>query len=128
MTSGIKGQLNRTQNLNGNLSSKKKLSMSLSAVATDPRSVKTVLLSDDGRRLLFYREPEPIEESYTPIYVIELPFVKRTPLFEEGNVIVFNANGDVKDGEIALSDLVTQEYLDGLFQIASESDIRALFD
>ena len=99
----------------------------------DAKSLKTVAL--EGNKLKFYRIEEPVGES-TPAYTIELPETDISGLLEkltgatEGNVIVANADGTVKDGGVALADLATKEALEEVSDIATEAKeaIEALND
>lgn len=86
----------------------------------DAKSLKTVAI--DGNTLKFYKVSEPVGET-TPAYEITLPQTDISGLLEkltgatEGNVVVANADGTVKDGGVALADLATtadvQELADG---------------
>lgn len=82
----------------------------------DAKALKTVALSNDGKKLLFYKVTEPVG-STPPAYEIELPETDLSGLMEKvvgalnGNIPVFK-DGVVIDSGIALSDLATQEYVD----------------
>ena len=84
--------------------------------AGDAKALKTVALSSDGKKLLFYKVTEPVG-STPPAYEIELPETDLSGLMEKvvgalnGNVPVFE-NGTVKDSGIKLSDLASQDYVD----------------
>lgn len=90
----------------------------------DAKSLKTVAI--DGNKLKFYRVEEPVGET-APAYTIELPETDISGLLEkltgatEGNVIVANADGTVKDGGVALADLATKEALEEVSDIATET-------
>ena len=82
----------------------------------DAKALKTVALSNDGKKLLFYKVTEPVG-STPPAYEIELPETDLSGLMEKvvgalnGNIPVFK-DGTVVDSGIALSDLATEEYVD----------------
>ena len=90
----------------------------------DAKSLKTVAI--DGNKLKFYRVEEPVGET-APAYTIELPETDISGLLEkltgatEGNVVVANADGTVKDGGVALADLATKEALEEVSDIATEA-------
>jgi len=79
----------------------------------DAKALKTVMLSQDNRSLLFYRSTEPISDGTEPDYSITLPetnldsCMKKVVSALSGNVGVFDANGQIIDGGIKLSDIVT---------------------
>jgi len=79
----------------------------------DAKALKTVMLSQDNRSLLFYRSIEPISDGTEPDYSITLPetnldsCMKKVVSALSGNVGVFDANGQIIDGGIKLSDIVT---------------------
>lgn len=95
--------------------------------AGDAKALKTVALSTDGKKLLFYKVTEPVG-STPPAYEIELPETDLSGLMEKvvgalnGNVPVFE-NGTVKDSGIKLSDLASQDYVD---QKVAEGIVGAL--
>lgn len=86
----------------------------------DAKSLKTVTLSNDGNSLEFYRTEEPIEEGAVPAYSIELPKTDLTAYMQKvvnalsGNIAVFDANGNVIDGGVKLSDLLTKTEVEEL--------------
>lgn len=82
----------------------------------DAKSLKTVVI--EGTKLKFYRVSEPLAEGAEAAYEIQLPETDISPLMHKltgtkGNVVVVGDNGEVADSEIALSDLATQDYVDG---------------
>lgn len=85
--------------------------------AADAKSLKTVALSEDGKKLLFYRVSEPVG-STSPAYEIELPefdpsgLVAKVVTAITGNVPVFEAGGGIKDSGIAIDDLANKDYVD----------------
>lgn len=84
--------------------------------AEDAKSLKTVALSEDGKKLLFYRVSEPVGET-TPAYEIELPETDLTGLMPKianatnGNIGIFQ-DGTIVDSGKALADVATIEYVD----------------
>ena len=85
--------------------------------AADAKSLKTVALSEDGKKLLFYRVSEPVD-STSPAYEIELPefdpsgLVAKVVTAITGNVPVFEAGGGIKDSGVAIDDLANKDYVD----------------
>lgn len=98
----------------------------------DANALKTVMLSSDNKSLLFYRSMEPISEGAVPDYSITIPetnldgCMKRVLNALQGNVPVFNNNGAVVDGGIALSDLVTEEEAQQMITEAIENSSRLI--
>lgn len=86
----------------------------------DAKSLKTVMLSQDGKSLEFYRTSEPIASGAVPAYSITIPETNLDAVMRKvvsalsGNIGVFDANGQIIDGGIALSDLVTQNEVEAL--------------
>lgn len=86
----------------------------------DAKSIKTVTLSQDGRSLVFYRDSEPLSQGAVPAYSIQIPETNLDSCMQKvisalsGNVGVFNANGQVIDGGIALSALITRTDVESL--------------
>lgn len=82
----------------------------------DAKSLKTVALSSDGSKLLFYRVSEPVG-STTPAYEIEFPKTDLSGLIAKvvdalaGNLPVFETGGGLKDSGVKLSDLATTDYV-----------------
>ena len=74
----------------------------------DAKSLKTVAI--DGNKLKFYRVSEPVGTT-EPAYEIELPETDISGLLAkltgavEGDVVIANADGTVKDGGVKLADL-----------------------
>lgn len=74
----------------------------------DAKSLKTVAI--DGNTLKFYKVSEPVGDT-TPAYEIELPETDISGLLAkltgavEGDVVIANADGTVKDGGVKLADL-----------------------
>lgn len=80
----------------------------------DAKSLKTAALSSDGKKLLLYRESEPVG-SATPAYEIEFPDKDISHLLEKftnatsGDVVIVNDDGKtIKDSGVKLSDLATK--------------------
>lgn len=88
----------------------------------DAKSLKTVAL--DGNTLKFYKVSEPVGET-TPAYEITLPETDISGLLAkltgavEGDVVVANADGTVKDSGVKLDDLATKEALEEVSDIAN---------
>ena len=86
----------------------------------DAKSIKTVMLSQNGRSLEFYKEAEPLSQDASPAYSIQIPetnldsCMKKVVSALSGNVPVFDANGQVVDGGIALSALITRADVESL--------------
>lgn len=86
----------------------------------DAKSLKTVMLSQDGKSLEFYRTSEPIASGAVPAYSITIPetnldaVMKKVVSALSGHIGVFDANGQIIDGGIAISDLVTQADVEDL--------------
>lgn len=84
--------------------------------AEDARALKTAALSEDGKKLLFYRVSEPVGNT-APAYEIELPEADLTGLMAKvvnavnGDVGIFQ-NGTIIDSGVRLSDLATETYVD----------------
>lgn len=97
----------------------------------DAKSIKTVMLSSNGKALEFYRTSEPISSGAVPAYSINIPetnldaCMKKVVSALSGNVSVFDANGQVVDGGIALSALITRNDVESLIAqaIATSSHI-----
>lgn len=74
----------------------------------DAKSLKTVAI--DGNTLKFYKVSEPVGDT-TPAYEIELPETDISGLLAkltgavEGDVVIANTDGTVKDGGVKLADL-----------------------
>ncbi len=81
---------------------------------THAQSIQTVALSNDNTQLLFYKESEPLSAGASPAYSITIPHQSLDALMRKvisatsGNIAVFDANGAVIDGNVALNDLVTE--------------------
>lgn len=82
----------------------------------DAKSLKTVALSTDRKKLLFYRVSEPVG-STVPAYEIELPETDLTGVMAkvvnavDGDIGIFQG-GTIVDSGVKLSDLATEEYVD----------------
>ena len=78
----------------------------------DAKSLKTVAV--DGNKLKFYRVSEPVGDTEAA-YEIELPETDLSGVLAkltgavEGDVVVANADGTVKDSGVKLTDLATKE-------------------
>lgn len=83
----------------------------------DAKSLKTVALSDDRTKLLFYRVTEPVG-STAPAYEIELPQTDLSGVILKvvnaltGNLPVFDTGGSIKDSGVSLNDIATKEYVE----------------
>lgn len=90
----------------------------------DAKSLKTATI--DGNVLKLYNVPEPVGTT-EPVYSIELPEADLSGLLEkltdavEGDVIIANADGTVKDSGVKLDDLATKEALSEVSDIANEA-------
>lgn len=80
----------------------------------DAKSLKTAALSADGKKLLLYRESEPVG-SAVPAYEIEFPDKDISHLLEKftnataGDVVTVNEDGKtIKDSGVKLADLATK--------------------
>lgn len=93
----------------------------------DAKQIKTVMLGDNGWTLNFYRESEPISNEAVPAYSLALPKTNLDPCMKrvmdalQGNIAVFNNNGSVTDGGVALSDLVTETEAQEMIATAIEA-------
>jgi hypothetical protein len=88
------------------------------AVGTaEAKSLKTVAI--DGKTLKFYKVAEPVGDT-APAYEITLPETDISGLLAkltgatEGNVVVANADGTVKDGGVKLADLALKTEITAL--------------
>ena len=90
----------------------------------DAKSLKTATI--EGNVLKLYNVPEPVGTT-EPAYEIELPEADLSGLLEkltgavEGDVIIANADGTVKDSGVKLDDLATKEALSEVSDIANEA-------
>ena len=88
----------------------------------DAKSLKTVAV--DGNKLKFYRVSEPVGTT-EPAYEIELPDTDLSGVLAkltgavEGDVVIANADGTVKDGGVKLADLATKEEVSDVSDIAN---------
>ena len=86
----------------------------------DAKSLKTVAI--DGNTLKFYKVSEPVGDT-TPAYEIELPETDISGLLAkltgavEGDVVIANADGTVKDGGVKLADLATKEEVNDVIDL-----------
>lgn len=80
-------------------------------------TLKTVALSSDGRKLLFYTQEQPVGES-RPAFEIEIPLQDLSGLIPKvvnaitGNIAVFDTGGSIKDSGISIDDIADKEYVD----------------
>jgi hypothetical protein len=93
------------------------------AVGTaEAKSLKTVAI--DGKTLKFYKVAEPVGDT-APAYEITLPETDISGLLAkltgatEGNVVVANADGTVKDGGVKLADLALKSEVTAVSDIAN---------
>lgn len=90
----------------------------------DAKSLKTVAI--DGNKIKFYRVEEPVGTT-EPAYEIELPETDVSGLLEkltgatEGNVIVANSDGTIKDSGIKSADLALKSEVEAVSEIANEA-------
>lgn len=90
------------------------------------KALKTVTISSDGKKLLFYTVSEPVG-STLPAFEIELPQANLDGVMMKvitainGHIPVFE-NGAVKDSGTALSDIATKDYVD---EAAAEAAAKA---
>lgn len=93
----------------------------------DSKAIKTVMLSADGKSLEFYKESEPLSDSASPIYSIVIPetnldsCMKKVISALQGNVAMFDNAGQVVDGGVKLSDLITRADVETLIAQAVET-------
>lgn len=82
--------------------------------AEDKKALKTVTISEDGKKLLFYTVSQPIGET-SPAFEIEIPeppldsVMPKVPEAVSGNIGTFNSGGTIVDSGVAIGDLVTIE-------------------
>lgn len=82
----------------------------------DSKALKTVALSSDGKKFLFYTVSAPVG-STLPAFEIEIPETDLTGLVQKvitalsGNVPVFETGGGIKDSGVAITDLATKEFV-----------------
>lgn len=94
--------------------------------AGDAKSLKTVMLSQDNKKLLFYRSSEPISAGTDPDYEITIPetnldsCMKKIVSAVQNHVAAFDANGQVQDTGVLITDLVTQADVQQLIATAVE--------
>lgn len=92
----------------------------------DAKSLKTVTLSQDGRSLLFYRDSEPLSSGAVAAYSIQIPETNLDSCMQKvisalnGNIGIFNSSGQIVDGGIALSSLITRSDVEALIATAIE--------
>lgn len=78
----------------------------------DAKSLKTVALSSDGKKLLFYKIINPTSDS-VPAYEITIPapdldtVIKKITGAVEGDVAVFDSTGAIKDTGLKVTDIPT---------------------
>lgn len=83
----------------------------------DAKSLKSVALSTDSKKLLFYKIETPTADS-VPAFEIEIPqtsldsVIPKMTSATEGNVVVAKSDGSVKDSGIAVTDVATKNYVD----------------
>ena len=79
--------------------------------------LKTVALSEDSKKLLFYTVPQPVGDTAAK-FEIELPdanldgVMKKVVSAIEGHIGTFNGSGEIVDSGKALSDLAEKTYVD----------------
>lgn len=80
-------------------------------------TLKTVALSPDGKKLLFYTVAEPVGDT-TPKYSIEIPETDLSGLIQKvvsaitGNIPVFEAGGGIKDSGVSIDDIADKTYVE----------------
>lgn len=88
----------------------------------DAKSLKTVAI--DGNKLKFYRVSEPVGDTEAA-YEIELPEADLSGVLAkltgavEGDVVIANADGTVKDGGVKLADLALKSEVTAVSDIAN---------
>jgi hypothetical protein len=88
----------------------------------DAKSLKTVAV--DGNKLKFYRVSEPVGDTEAA-YEIELPEADLSGVLAkltgavEGDVVIANADGTVKDGGVKLADLALKSEVTAVSDIAN---------
>lgn len=88
----------------------------------DAKSLKTVAV--DGNKLKFYRVSEPVGDTEAA-YEIELPETDLSGVLAkltgavEGDVVIANADGTVKDGGVKLTDLALKSEVTAVSDIAN---------
>lgn len=93
----------------------------------DAKAIKTVMLSTDGKSLEFYKESEPLSDGASPSYSITIPetnldsCMKKVISALQGNVAMFDNAGQVVDGGVKLSDLITRADVETLIAQAVET-------
>jgi hypothetical protein len=93
----------------------------------DSKAIKTVMLSQDGKSLEFYKETEPISQGAIPAYSVLIPetnldsCMKKVISALQGNVAIFDNAGQVVDGGVKLSDLITRADVETLIAQAVET-------
>ena len=93
----------------------------------DSKAIKTVMLSTDGKSLEFYKESEPLSDGASPAYSIVIPetnldsCMKKVISALQGNVAMFDNAGQVVDGGVKLSDLITRADVETLIAQAVET-------
>ena len=81
----------------------------------DAKAIKNFTYDESTRVLKFYKAEE-VKEDTVADFTMTLPedvdvsnFIEKLEGATEGNVVVANADGTVKDGGVALADLATKE-------------------
>lgn len=96
----------------------------------DSKSIKSVAISSDRKKLLFYKIDSPTSSS-VPAFEVEIPVPNLDSVIAkvngaiENNIPLLTASGSIKDSGIALSNLATQDELEMLVstEIAKQNSL-----
>lgn len=85
----------------------------------DAKSIKTVALSSDNEKFLFYKELNPTADTI-PAFEITIPaadlstVIKKVTGAVEGDVAIFSTGGSLKDTGLKAEDLATRTTVEGI--------------
>lgn len=96
----------------------------------DAKSLKSVAISSDRKKLLFYRVESPTSSS-VPAFEVEIPIpnldsvIAKVNGAKENNIPLLTSAGAIKDSGISLDDLATEEEIERLVatEIAKKSHL-----
>ena len=96
----------------------------------DSKALKSVTVSSDHKRLLFYKEVSPTAQSL-PAFEVEIPLPSLDSVIAkltgavENNIPLLTADGAIKDSGISLDDLATEDEIELLVsaEIAKQSHL-----
>ena len=94
----------------------------------ESNSFKAAALSEDGKSINFFTDPEPSEDS-VPVETISIDhLLKKLTGAVEGDVVIAKADGTVQDGGVKLTDLATKKEVGDVSDIANanKTDIETL--